>query len=194
MSDSATPPHQCLGQHIARLELRIALTELFRRVEGLPQKAAGHPGRADAANLTDGPAVNDLEKAAMQRIDRHPRGLHQERTGPARDRRKPPHLVRVAANLFLAKAHDSPIRGPVGLTQNASHGACLCRWRQRPSRHRSIVVEPMGHAEWIAEGVRRGHMSEVTATTLRRSIFAHWLVASVPVANWQVIKATSRTL
>lgn len=28
-------PHQCLGQHLARLELRVALLELFRRVRGL---------------------------------------------------------------------------------------------------------------------------------------------------------------
>lgn len=28
-------PHQCLGQHLARLELRVALPELFRRVKGL---------------------------------------------------------------------------------------------------------------------------------------------------------------
>jgi cytochrome P450 len=27
--------HQCLGQHLARLELRVALPELFRRVRGL---------------------------------------------------------------------------------------------------------------------------------------------------------------
>jgi cytochrome P450 len=28
-------PHQCLGQHLARLELKVALPELFRRVRGL---------------------------------------------------------------------------------------------------------------------------------------------------------------
>ena len=28
-------PHQCLGQHLARLELRVALPELFRRLKGL---------------------------------------------------------------------------------------------------------------------------------------------------------------
>lgn len=28
-------PHQCLGQHLARLELRVAMPELFRRVRGL---------------------------------------------------------------------------------------------------------------------------------------------------------------
>lgn len=33
-------PHQCLGQHLARLELRIALPELFRRVRGLRVTAA----------------------------------------------------------------------------------------------------------------------------------------------------------